>query len=276
MNYRHIYHVGNICDVVKHAVLTLLIGHLRAKETAFAVLDSHAGVGLYDLNDERAQKTQEAELGVRKLLAALPIADLADYYRVVNELNTDGSLRFYPGSPILIKRLLRPQDRLMVCELHAEDGQALKQQFHHDKQVQVHHRDAYEALKALLPPAEKRGLAFIDPPFETPDEFNHLVEAIEGLHRVWPQGQVVIWYPIKERPAIWRFHEMLVNASIPKMLCAEFIYTEETRSDRLNGCGFIFVNAPWRLDKQLENLFPQLHQALETEFQNYSVKWLAS
>lgn len=317
MNYRHIYHAGNACDVVKHAVLTLLIEHLREKEKGFAVLDTHAGAGLYDLSDERAQKTKEAEEGILRLLSALPIPELAAYYRTMRELNKQqnflplkgrdreggewlgadsdnsefcpsgtpppltppsrgGELnRFYPGSPVLIRRLMRSQDRLMACELHPKDVHVLKRYFHDDKQTQIHHRDGYEALKALIPPTEKRGLVLIDPPFEKPDEFDVLAEALRKLHERWQQGQAVVWYPIKERPAIWRFHEALAAMKLPRVLCAEFTQYPEIRHDRLNGCGLILVNPPWRLDDQLKQLFPALHEALESAESGTKINWLA-
>src|SRR5580698_3601780 len=122
MNYRHIYHAGNICDVVKHAVLVLLIGHLRSKEGGFCVLDTHAGVGLYDLQDPRALKTHEAQDGIFKYRAAKRLAELAAYDEVLQKLNPQEGFRFYPGSPLLTYHLLRPQDRLIACELHEEDA----------------------------------------------------------------------------------------------------------------------------------------------------------
>ncbi len=305
VNYRHIYHAGNACDVVKHAALTLLIERLREKEKPFAVLDTHAGAGLYDLDDPRAKKTNEAEEGVRRLLAAPPFPELYGYYRFVEELNQnikplspcgrgseilalqrnapdfagEGSgleaIHLYPGSPVLIRRLLRPQDRLVACELHPEDANELKRRFHGDKQAHIHDRDGYEALEALLPPPEKRGLVLIDPPFEKPDEFDSLVEAVKTLNRKWPTGQGMIWYPVKERPAIWRFHEALAASGAARILCAEFTQFAEIRHDRLNGCGLIFVNPPWRLDRQLAQLFPALHERLRSPEPAWKAGWLA-
>lgn len=281
MNYRHIYHAGNACDAVKHAALTLLIERLREKEKPFAVLDTHAGAGLYALDDPRAKKTNEAEEGVRRLLAAPLLPGLNGYYKAVREANEacpgkglDG-FRFYPGSPVLIRRLLRPQDRLMACELHPEDARALKRLFHGDKQVQVHGRDGYEALEALLPPPEKRGLVLIDPPFEKADEFDSLVQAVKTLNRKWPTGQGMIWYPVKDRPAVWRFHEALAAGGAARILCAEFTQFAEIRHDRLNGCGLIFVNPPWRLDRQLAQLFPALHERLRSPEPAWKAGWLA-
>jgi 23S rRNA (adenine2030-N6)-methyltransferase len=280
VNYRHIFHAGNICDTVKHSVLALAIASLRVKEKGFCILDSHAGAGLYDLQDERAVKTGEAQKGILRLLQAPAIPGLADYYRILGELNSGvdifgpGTVRYYPGSPVIARHMLRPQDRLVLCELHEEEFGQLKRQFRHDAQTQIHHRDGYKALAAFLPPAEKRGLALIDPPFEDTEEFARLAETLKKIHARWREGSVIVWYPVKDRPAIWRFHEALIATGIPEMLCAEFIYDEETRGDRLNGCGFILVNAPWQLDEKLSALFPALHRAFGTTHRGVTVKRL--
>ena len=276
MNYRHIYHAGNICDVVKHATLALLITHLRSKETGFTILDTHAGCGSYDLDDPRAQQTGEADTGVRKVWASAAAAtpELAPYLDVLRAINPDEVLRTYPGSPVLARRMMRPQDSLIACELHPEDAHILRRQFRGDAQAQVHHRDGYGAPKAFLPALKKRGLILIDPPFEQPDEFDALTHAAEAIHAALPQAVVALWYPVKERPTIWRFHEALLAAGLPKLLVAEFIFHPETRSDRLNGSGFIIMNPPWKLEEQLSVLFPALHALLETEAQESAVKRL--
>lgn len=282
MNYRHIYHAGNICDVVKHAVLALVIDRLKAKDTPFAVIDTHAGIGLYDLQDERAGKTSEAHDGILKLLDAPRIAGLESYYGSLQQLNpewngvsSDGC-RYYPGSPVLTMLNLRATDRLVACELHPEDADQLKRQLFRFKRAQTHHRDGYQALGALLPPPEKRGLVLIDPPFEQTDEFARLAETVIAAQARWPTGIYMLWYPIKERPAIWRFHEQLIAAGIPKILAAEFIYRDESDAARLNGSGLILINPPWQLDAALKQLFCQLHQALQTPAQGVSVEWLTA
>lgn len=282
MNYRHAYHAGNICDVVKHAVLTLLIEYMQQKDKGLGVLDTHAGCGLYDLSDERAQKTQEAEAGAHRVWNrfgsdAQNTPDvLAPYLTVLRQLNPDGSLRLYPGSPLLARQMLRPQDRLMACELHPEDVRELRRCMRDDKQAQTHHRDGYEALKALLPMPEKRGLVLIDPPFEAPDKFDALTQAAKHIHAHFPQAVAALWYPIKERPTIWKFHEGLTETGVPKMMVAEFIYHDEFRHDRLNGSGFVFLNPPWTLEKQLNELFPLLHDLLETRTQKNTIKQLTT
>jgi 23S rRNA (adenine2030-N6)-methyltransferase len=281
MNYRHIFHAGNLCDVVKHAVLTLVIDHLRNKETPFCVLDTHAGLGLYDLSDPRAAKTDEAKDGILKLLDAARLPELDSYYAILKKLNMnwDGKssegFRYYPGSPLLALHLLRKQDRLIACELHPEDAEELKRQLFPYKQAQTHRRDGYEALKAFLPPPEKRGLVLIDPPFEVPDEFEHLATALRKAHVSWPQGIFIAWYPIKERPAIWRFHEFLAASGMSKILVAEFIYREETQADQLNGSGLILMNPPWQMDEKLRRFFPVLRESLRIGGQEDKVAWLA-
>ncbi len=283
MNYRHIYHAGNICDVVKHATLGLLLCHLMQKPKPLCVLDTHAGIGLYDLNDERALRTNEAKTGIRRLVSN-PLPAFLDWYGdALTRLNPGWqagtpdaaeALRFYPGSPMLSRLLLRPDDRLIACELHPEDALSLRRQFYDDPQAHIHHRDGYEALKALLPPAEKRGLVLIDPPFEQPDEYARLVKYIDAALTLWPLGCFLIWYPVKERPAIWQFHEALVALNRPAVLAAEFIYMPETRTDHLNGSGMILVNPPWQFEDKLRELFSYLHQALATEYKGLTLDWL--
>jgi 23S rRNA (adenine2030-N6)-methyltransferase len=271
MNYRHVYHAGNICDVAKHSVLCLLLRRLTAKEAAFCVVDTHAGIGLYDLDDEKAKKTGEADEGIRKLFAAAEMPDVAElcgaYLALCRSFNpsmeADGVLRHYPGSPSIARAFLRPQDRLVLCELHDEDVPLLRRCFRGDKQVHIHHRDGYEALRGLLPPPEKRGLVFIDPPFEKRNEFETLVDTCRAIAQRWANATVAIWYPIKDRAAIWAFHESLIALGVPKIFCAEFLFEEEIRADRLNGSGFVFLNPPWKLDAELAALFPALHRALD-------------
>ncbi|MDD3288586.1 MAG: 23S rRNA (adenine(2030)-N(6))-methyltransferase RlmJ [Alphaproteobacteria bacterium] len=276
MNYRHIYHAGNICDVVKHSALTLLIAHMRKKDAAFTILDTHAGTGAYDLNDERAEKTNEAKSGILKLLEAAPIEGLEEYYAIIRDLNPNGERRYYPGSPTIARKMIRQQDVLMACELHPEDSRELKRRFFMDKQVQIHHRNGYEALTALLPFATKRGLVMIDPPYEDEKEFSNLTKTIGAAHKRAPTSQFMIWYPIKERPALWRWHEEMAATGMPKQLCAEFMYLPETQSDRLNGCGLILINPPWKFEEELSDLFSALHAALETEHKGSVIKWLTN
>ena len=181
MNYRHIYHAGNFSDVVKHAVLALLIEHLKHKDKPFFVLDTHAGIGRYDLDSPEAKKTGESANGIGRLMAAPAVPpELDAYLGAIAALNarSKGALRWYPGSPGLIRSLLRPRDRLVAVELHPDDAAKLEATFRRDFQVKVLHMDGYAALKSLLPPSERRGLALVDPPFEVTDEFDRLAKGL--------------------------------------------------------------------------------------------------
>jgi len=269
MNYRHVYHAGNFADVVKHAVLALLLERLGAKPAPYFVLDSHAGIGRYDLASEPSLRTGEAAGGIGRLREALagqtPPPELAAYLAAVAALNDggpDGETRWYPGSPRLARALMRPGDRLVLAEAHPEDSRTLKREFAGDAQVQVHHRDGYEALRAFLPPAERRGLVLIDPPYEDADEAERLVAGLAGAHRRWPTGVFALWYPIKERAWVWRLHEALAATGIRRQLLAELTIRPEDDWRRLNGCGMIVINPPWRLDGALAELLPRLHRAL--------------
>lgn len=277
MNYRHAFHAGNICDVVKHAVFALLLEHMKQKEKGFAVLDTHAGCGLYDLADPRGQKTGEAEEGVCKLWrSGVESPALAPYLALLRAFNPGGDLKLYPGSPALAARTLRAQDRLIACELHPEDAAALRRALHAEQNVQIHRRDGYAALKAFLPFPEKRGLILIDPPFEAADEGERLVAAARTIHERMPSPVVAMWYPIKERPAVWRFHESLIAAGLPKLLAAEFVYRPEVRADRLNGSGLVFMNPPWKLAEELPPLFAALREAMGTEVRESVVRTLTA
>lgn len=275
MNYRHAYHAGNAADVLKHAVTAMIIEHLKAKPAAFAVLDVHAGRGDYDLDGTEARKTAEADEGIAALFGKpAPHPAFAPYLDAVAALNLDGVLRRYPGSPRLARLLLRPQDRLLCSELHGEEHAALKAAFRGDPQVAVHRQDAYAALKAHLPAKEKRALALIDPPFEQPDEFARLADGLATAYRRCPNAVYVLWRPIKERPAVWRYQDALAATGIPRILTVELTVHDEDTHLRLNGSGLEIVNPPWRLDETLKEALPALHAALPHDGGGVKAAWL--
>ena len=268
MNYRHIFHAGNFADLFKHAILCLITRHLRDKPTPFYLLDTHAGIGRYDLRSEEAAKTGEFHRGIGRLLAApQPPPELADYLAVVAALNGGGALspetlRWYPGSPRILHAALRPQDRLVAVELHPADHDSLVDEFIGDPQVTIHRMDGYQALKAFLPPAERRGLVIVDPPFEQTDEFARLAEGLQQAHRRWATGIYALWYPIKSRRPVEQFHGDLVNSGIRRVLLAELMIRPGDDPDGLNGCGLAIVNPPWRLKQQIEALLSFLSPLL--------------
>ena len=266
MNYRHAYHAGNFADVVKHAVLSRIVEYLKRKEGAFRVIDTHAGAGVYDLSSEEAQKTGEWRDGIGRLLEArLPEEAallLEPYLSVVRSLNAGHPFRFYPGSPVLTKHLMRGNDRLSAIELHPEDAFSLRTRFSGDWQVRVIELDGWLALGAHLPPKEKRGLVLVDPPFEKEGEFERLVDGLTTAHRRWPGGTYALWYPIKDRDAVETFRRELKETAIPKMLDVVFEIRQPSREKRLDGSGMIVVNPPFVLEDELKVILPALHTLL--------------
>jgi 23S rRNA (adenine2030-N6)-methyltransferase len=280
MNYRHAYHAGNFADVVKHAVLARLVEYLKQKDKAFRVIDTHAGVGLYDLSSEEAQKTGEWRNGIARLLdvrlAPEAATLLAPYLDAVKAANPDGELLRYPGSPLIVRGLLRKQDRLSAIELHPQDSAALKSLFTDDHQVRVLELDGWLALGAHLPPKEKRGLVLVDPPFEKQGEFERLTEGLERAHRRWPGGIYALWYPVKDRGAVKSFREALAGSGIPKIMDIGFDIRPASGEPRLDGTGMIVVNPPFTLERELAAVLPALHGVLaEGKKAEWRVEWLS-
>jgi 23S rRNA (adenine2030-N6)-methyltransferase len=279
MNYRHLYHAGNFGDVFKHAVLLLMLRRMLAKDGPVTVLDTHAGRGLYDLQSTEAQKTNEATLGILRAQYSDNML-LGDYLRVVGEFNPKGSdsIRYYPGSPAFIAHTLRKADLLILNELHNEEASELRAVFKGDKQVNIHQRDAYEIWPALTPPKTKRGLYLIDPPFEKPEEFSTMRDALVESYKKCSLAVIMMWYPLKDRPSIWRWHESLVTTGIKKMMMVEHcLYTEE-RADRFNGSGFVIINPPYSFQQELPPLLEAIRTALTIDGQKSTMKvdWLAA
>lgn len=268
MNYRHGYHAGNFCDVFKHLILMLLIEHFKQKEKGFTVLDAHAGDGAYSLRGELAAKTGEAEAGIlRALNLPKPSPALAAFLDLVRRLglpDSEGKLTSYPGSPRLARALLRPQDTLLLSEIHPDALNALKRLFRDDRQVRIQPLDAALALKSQLPPESRRALVLLDPPYEVPDEFRRLLAGLKEAHKRFPTGIYAIWYPIKSPEPVRHFHRQLAASGIRRILTAE-IHLAPLNNFQLNGSGMTIVNPPWKLEAQLRDLLPELLVALGAE-----------
>jgi 23S rRNA (adenine2030-N6)-methyltransferase len=266
MNYRHAYHAGNFADVLKHAVLALVIEHLELKPTPFRVIDTHAGIGLYDLAAEASLKTLEWQAGIARVIDADLPADaaavLAPYLAVVREVNGRGALRRYPGSPLIARRLMRAADRLVVNELHPEDHAELAKLFARDIETKVLSLDAWIALKSLLPPKERRGVVLVDPAFEEEGELDRLVEGLQEAARRFATGTFLFWYPIKDVKAVAAFCRKVAALELPKVLAVELMIRGAEDSQRLNGAGLIVVNAPYTLAGKLNVLLPELVRLL--------------
>jgi 23S rRNA (adenine2030-N6)-methyltransferase len=259
MNYRHGYHAGNFADVLKHTALCELLRLLTAKDKKLFVLDTHAGAGGYDLSGSQARRTGEAETGIVRL-AGLPRAGMpaavARYLAAVTAYDrkfgpAGGELRRYPGSPRLVRAALRPGDRFIACELHPEEALLLKREFAGDRAVEVRQADGYKALKALLPPVERRGLVLIDPPFEVPDEYEHLLRALRQGVRRFATGCYAIWYPIKDEAA----RAFAADLASFKPLVLELML-DGVAPGRLAACGLAVINPPWRFEEAMREALP--------------------
>jgi len=280
MNYRHAYHAGNFADVVKHVVLTRLVDYLKQKDKAFRVIDTHAGIGRYDLSSVEAQKTGEWQGGIGRLvgaqLDARAAALLAPYLEAVRALNPSGGMKTYPGSPLIVRQLLRKQDRLTAIELHPQDAARLKAVVAGDIQARVIELDGWLALGAHLPPKEKRGLVLVDPPFEEEGEFSRLVDGLARAHRRWPGGIYALWYPIKDRKAVAAFRAALKETGIPKLLDIGFEIRPPSSEPSLDGSGMVVVNPPFTLESELRILLPALHKVMAVaQPSRWTLDWLA-
>ena len=254
MNYRHAYHAGNFADVLKHAVLLALIEAMQAKPAPFCYIDTHAGSGSYALDGFEARKTGEYKDGVLRLHPAEKVPPLLQRWRsaVLAGAENEQGLKRYPGSPLQVARLLRPQDSAQLCELHADEATKLRALFHDEARVHVHQRDGYEALKALLPPKEKRGLVLIDPPYEAQEaEYKRIEQALKSALQRWPTGMYAVWYPIKLRSQVQPFLRGLQRIGARRVLRAELLVHPDDSPLRLNGSGMVILNAPWNLDDVL-------------------------
>lgn len=255
MNYRHAFHAGNHTEVFKHAVLTFILEGLREKPQPFSVLDTHAGIGLYDLTSEQAQKTGEYRHGVARALDR-GLASAPGYVGLIEAMNPTG-LQAYPGSPEIVRRLLREDDRLTACELHPLDAETLKAAYRRDPRISIHHRDGYEAIGGLLPPSPRRGLVLIDPPYEKTDEAARLASALAtGLKR-WPNGIFMAWYPAKDSEIGDVLARSATAGGFPKALRAEF-FPYAPGEATLPGSGLLILNTPWKLDEKIAALCEEL------------------
>jgi 23S rRNA (adenine2030-N6)-methyltransferase len=271
MNYRHAYHAGNFADVLKHAVLALVIEHLKRKEAPFRVIDTHAGAGRYRLASAEAAKTGEWREGIGRLIGpdARPLPDqaarrLRPYLDAVAAENNEGAaLATYPGSPSLALRLMRPQDRLIANELNEEERKGLERALGRDARAKVMALDGWVALKSLLPPRERRGLVLIDPPFEEERELERLTRGLSDALERFATGTYIAWYPIKDVKPVARFRKAVAAMSLPKPpLCAELFVRRPSDPDLLNGCGLLIVNGPYTLADDLGVLLPELSRRL--------------
>lgn len=277
MNYRHAFHAGNFADVLKHIVVERCLSHLGKKtHKPFAYIDTHAGVGRYDLTSEAAERSPEWVDGIGRILGT-DIPDevesiLSPWLDLVKQGLEGDRLTAYPGSPELAAKLTSDQDRVVLCELHKADSITLDQHFARDRRVKVHVEDGYQHLSSSLPPREKRGLVLIDPPFEHPDEMAHMAEAVVSSLPKFPTGTYVFWRPLKDAWAAERFDVGLAEwllgeqkLAAEKLLRADLWVRDLETEGKLAGAGVVIVNPPYTLEADLLKILPWLCDLLKQE-----------
>ncbi len=271
MNYRHAFHAGGFADVIKHIVLVRILTYLQEKQAAFRVIDTHAGAGLYDLAGPEASRGDEWLTGIARIMqarfseATLPL--MKPYLDTVRAFNPQGALKAYPGSPLIARALLRPQDRLTACEVEPKARKALIDALRRDTQARVVDLDGWTALPAFVPPKERRGLVLIDPPYEQKDEFERLAGGFAEAFAKWPTGSYLLWYPVKSRRVtdeLARHVAQTVAARTPpgKALRLEFSVAPSTAEAGLTSAGLLIVNPPWTLAGELKAILPELEKPL--------------
>ncbi|MDQ7989160.1 MAG: 23S rRNA (adenine(2030)-N(6))-methyltransferase RlmJ [Candidatus Dactylopiibacterium sp.] len=268
LSYRHSYHAGNHADVLKHTLQIQLLRHLAQKDKAFWVIDTHAGAGLYALDSVHAEKLGEYRDGIGRLWSRSDLPEaLAEYVAAVRELNPDGSLRAYPGSPWLSQRALREQDRLRLFELHSTDFRTLEQTFGgHGKQALVYADDGFARLKALLPPPSRRALTLIDPSYELREDYTRLVDTLRDALQRFPTGTYAIWYPMLSRPESRQLVNHLKALGARNWLHAALAVRGPSPDGMgMHGSGMFVINPPWTLAATLEPMMPWLVDVLGTD-----------
>jgi 23S rRNA (adenine2030-N6)-methyltransferase len=271
MNYRHAFHAGNFADVIKHIVLVRILTHLQDKPAAFRVIETHAGAGVYDLTGEEARRGGEWLTGIARVMqarfseTAAPL--VAPYLDIVRAFNPERDLQAYPGSPLIARALLRPQDRLTACEVEPTARKRLIDALRRDSQARVVDLDGWVALPAFVPPNERRGLVLIDPPYEQKDEFERLAEGFTEAFAKWPTGSYLLWYPVKSRRATDSLARhvaevVAAGASPGKCLRLEFSVAPQAAEPGLTSAGLLVVNPPWTLAGELRAILPELEKPL--------------
>jgi 23S rRNA (adenine2030-N6)-methyltransferase len=272
MNYRHAFHAGGFADVIKHIVLVRILNYLQDKQAAFRVIDTHAGAGIYDLAGEEAERSGEWLTGIARIMQArfsqtvLPL--VKPYLDIVRAYNSQGApLKTYPGSPLVARALLRPQDRMTACETEPNARKQLIGALRRDTQARVVEIDGWTALTAFVPPKERRGLVLVDPPYEQRDEFERLAASFSDAFAKWPNGCYLLWYPVKNRrptDELARYVAKYVEAATSpgKCLRLEFSVAPGVSAGRLTSAGLLIVNPPWTLMGELKAILPELEKPL--------------
>ncbi|MGR9116807.1 MAG: 23S rRNA (adenine(2030)-N(6))-methyltransferase RlmJ [Gammaproteobacteria bacterium] len=274
LSYRHGFHAGNFADVLKHSLLSLVVTALKKKDKPFVYIDTHAGAGSYSLKSDFADKTGEYRQGIGRVWKCkVPHPLLKSYLDVIRKVNS-GKLIYYPGSPALVRALIRPQDRMQLSELHGSDFALLNNLYKNDSKVSVIQEDGLKSLKKKLPPVQKRGLVLIDPSYEIKGDYALVVETLIQAYRHFATGVYCLWYPVIERHTVEKLMGNLMATGIRRQLRIEHCVVPDGSGIGMTGSGLLIINPPWQLDEQASELLPWLNQWLADGQGSYAVDWL--
>jgi len=266
LSYRHSYHAGNHADVLKHCVLSLCLESLKEKDKPFLYLDTHSGAGRYLLQSEHAAKTGEYLSGIAKVWEQQQIPDiLAPYLSVLKYYNRNETLKYYPGSPLIAKQLLRPQDKLQLTEIHSSDYPLLRQEFSKDHRSQVTRIDGFLQLKSKLPPESRRGLILIDPSYEIKDDYQKIPNELKEGYKRFSTGTYLVWYPVVNRRQTQGMIDGIVDKGIKRILQIELAIRPDNNQKGMTASGMIVVNPPWKLKQQMQEILPWLQKILDPQ-----------
>ncbi|OON38024.1 23S rRNA (adenine(2030)-N(6))-methyltransferase RlmJ [Izhakiella australiensis] len=276
LSYRHSFHAGNHADVLKHTVQSLIIEGLKEKEKPFLYLDTHAGAGRYQLSGEHAERTGEYLEGIARIWQQDDLPELLKpYIGAVRAFNQGSTLRFYPGSPLIARHLLRSDDKLHLTELHSSDFPLLRNEFQKESRARVERADGYQQLKSRLPPPSRRGLILIDPPYELKSDYHAVVSGIHEGYKRFATGVFALWYPVVLRQQVKRMCNELQATGIRRILQIELAVRPDSDQRGMTASGMLVVNPPWRLEQQMKSLLPWLHEKLvPAGIGHTSVSWL--
>lgn len=277
LSYRHSFHAGNHADVLKHIVLMLILENLKLKDKGFYYLDTHAGVGRYQLSSDEAEKTGEYKEGIGRLWERTDLPqEISHYVDLIKNLNFGAkALRYYAGSPLIAAQLLRPQDRALLTELHPRDFPLLRNNFKEFKNVSVKCDNGFQQLKATLPPKERRGLVLIDPPYELKEDYDLVVKAAEEGYKRFATGTYAIWYPVVLRQQTKRIFKGLQASGIRKILKIELAVRPDSDQRGMTASGMAVINPPWTLENQMKAMLPYLVKTLVPEGTgSWTVEWI--
>lgn len=276
LSYRHSYHAGNHADVLKHSVQSLILTAMKEKDKPFLYLDTHAGAGRYLLSSGHAERTGEYLDGIATIWQRDDCPALLEpYLTVLRHYNRSGTLRYYPGSPLIARQILREQDKLHLTELHSSDYPLLRGEFQKDARADVQRADGFQQLKSQLPPPSRRGVILLDPPYELKTDYHDVVAAIQEGYKRFATGTYALWYPVVLRQHVKKILSSLEATGIRRILQIELAVRPDSDQRGMTASGMIVINPPWKLEAQMNELLPWLHQAMVPSGHGHTlVRWV--